>query len=136
MPFDENIGTDIAQVLDASALLDITEYHFFQLAYLRWHGSFADEQVMEPIYAAYMFRELVPSWVRHFARLVCRLDRMEKLDKNALGVPQLPSTRQMVRRGTRYTVIVASAITALIVIAEFTAQTLQVAERCMFPPCY
>lgn len=136
MPFDECINPDIAAILDASALLDITEYDFFQLAYLRWHGSMADERAMEKFFASYMFREVVPLWARHFARLVHRLNRMGKLDRRALGVRRLPRTRQMVRRGTRYAVMVATALVTLIVLAEFAAQVLKVGERCVFPPCY
>lgn len=136
MPFDEHINPDTGAVLDASALLDITEYDFFHLAYLRWHGSMADEQIMEPIFVGYMFRDVVPPWARHFARLVQRLNRMGKLNRRALGVKHLPRTRQMVRRGTRYAVIVTTALVTLIVLAEFTAQILRVGERCIFPPCY
>jgi hypothetical protein len=136
MPFDEDLAPDIDSVLNATALLDITEWDFFNLAYNRWHGEPANDGVMEPIFAAYMFNDVVPLWARHFARLVERLYRRGVLDRQALGVDRLPSSSQMVTRGMRYTVMVTAIVVALIVFAEFVAQFIDLAERCMFPPCY
>ena len=136
MPFDENIHPDIGSVLNAAALLDITEYDFFHLAYARWHGERADEHTMEPFFVAYMFDEVVPIWARHFARLVERLSSRGKLDRSALGVHRLPHTEQMVSRGVRYAILIALVVTALIVFAEFAAQFIRLGERCVFPPCY
>jgi hypothetical protein len=136
MPFDEDLAPDIDSVLNATALLDITEWDFFNLAYNRWHGEPANDGIMEPIFAAYMFNDVVPLWARHFARLVERLYRRGVLDRQALGVDRLPSSSQMVTRGMRYTVMVTAIVVALIVFAEFVAQFINLAERCMFPPCY
>lgn len=136
MPFDEHLAPDIDSVLNATALLDITEWDFFNLAYNRWHGGPADEDTMEPIFAAYMFKDVVPLWVRDFARLVERLYRRGLLDRRALGVHRLPSSRQMVSRGMRYGVFIVVMITALIVFAQFMAQIVKIGERCLFPPCY
>lgn len=136
MPFDENIRPDIAAVLDAAAILDITEYDLFQLAYKRWHGELADEKTLEPIYVAYMFRSTVPVWVRHFARLVQRRNCSGHLDRAELGIEQLPRTREMVRRGTRFGVAIVTAMAVLFVLAEIAAQLLKLGDRCMFPPCY
>lgn len=136
MPFDENLAPDIDSVLNATALLDITEWDFFNLAYNRWHGEPAKDDIMEPIFAAYMFNDVVPLWVRHFARLVERLYRRGTLDRRELGVDRLPSSSQMVTRGMRYTVMVTAIIVMLIVLAEFAAQFTNLGERCMFPPCY
>jgi len=136
MPFDENLAPDIDSVLNATALLDITEWDFFNLAYDRWHGEAAKDGIMEPIFAAYMFNDVVPLWARHFARLVERLYRRGALDRQALGVDRLPSSSKMVTRGMRYTVMVTAIIAALIVFAQFAAQFIKLAERCMFPPCY
>jgi hypothetical protein len=91
---------------------------------------------MEPIFAAYMFNDVVPLWARHFARLVERLYRRGVLDRQALGVSRLPSSRQMVNRGVRYGVFVVTVIVALIVFAEFIAQITGLGDRCLFPPCY
>ncbi len=136
MPFDEHLASDVESVLNATALLDITEWDFFNLAYDRWHGDPAEEGIMEPIFAAYMFNDVVPLWARHFARLVERLYRRGVLDRRALGVERLPSSGQMVTRGMRYGVFIAAMIIALIVFAEFVAQITALGDRCLFPPCY
>lgn len=136
MPFDENLAPDIDSVLNATALLDITEWDFFNLAYNRWHGEPAEDGIMEPIFAAYMFNDVVPLWVRHFARLVERLYRRGVLDRRALGVDRLPGSRQMVSRGMRYSVMVVVCLIALVIFAEFMAQVIKLGDRCLFPPCY
>ena len=136
MPFDEHIAPDVDSVLNATALLDVTEWDFFNLAYNRWHGEPAEESAMEPIFAAYMFKDVVPVWARHFARLVERLYRRGVLDRQALGVDRLASSKQMVSRGMRYGVFLVTAIIALVMFAEFMAQMMQIGDRCMFPPCY
>ena len=136
MAFDENLPPDVDSVLSATAMLDITEWDFFNLAYDRWHGSPAADGVMEPIFAAYMFHDVVPVWARHFARLVERLYRRGTLDRHALGVDRLPGSAQMVSRGLRYTVTIAVIVVALIVLAEFAARLIGLGDRCQFPPCY
>ncbi len=136
MPFDEHLEPDVDSVLNATALLDITEWDFFNLAYDRWHGGPAEQTVMEPIFAAYMFNDVVPLWARHFARLVERLYQRGVLDRHALGVDRLPGSRQMVTRGVRYGILITVVIIALIVFAEFVAQVTTLGERCLFPPCY
>ena len=136
MAFDEDLPPDVDSVLTATAMLDITEWDFFNLAYHRWHGRAASARLMEPIFAAYMFHDVVPVWARHFARLVERLNRRGALDRHALGVDRLPRSAQMVSRGLRYAVTIAVIFTALIVLAEFAAQLIALGERCQFPPCY
>lgn len=136
MPFDENIAPDVDAVLTATALLDITEWDFFNLAYDRWHGEPARDSIMEPIFAAYMFNDVVPLWARHFARLVARLYRRGILDRQALGVERLTGSAEMVSRGMRYGVMIVTVMAALIVLAEFVAQFIKLGDRCLFPPCY
>lgn len=136
MAFDEKLDPDVRCVLDAAAMLDITEYELFHLAYLRWHGERAGEGTLEPFFVAYMFDDIVPPWVRDFARLVQRLYRAGRLDRTALGVRNLPRTREMVSRGMRYGVAIGLVLAALIVVAQATAHLLDLGERCMFPPCY
>jgi len=136
MAFDENIPPDVESVLNAAAALDITEYELFRLAYRRWHAEAPDEAALEQHFVAYMFRGVVPPWVRQFARVVHSLERRGRLDGIELGVQPRQRTRQMVRRGTRYGVAAFTTVTALIVFVEFAARVLGIAEVCMFPPCY
>lgn len=136
MRLDKPIQPDVQAVLNAAAMLDITEYDLFRIAYVRWHGEVPDTRTMEPFFVAYMFNEIVPLWVRHFARLVERLNRLGRLDPQAFGIERLPATRQMARQGVRIGVTIAAIVTVLIVLAEVAAQVLGLGDRCFFPPCY
>jgi hypothetical protein len=136
MSFDTDLRPDIHSVLDAAAILDITEYELFRLAYERWHGAQIDEQSLEPFFVAYMFKETVPPWVRDFARLVQRHSKRGTLDCQEMGVDLRPRTPHMVRRGTRFAVTLVMVMATLVVLAQAAAQLLDISERCMFPPCY
>ena len=133
---EKHLRPDERSVLTAAALLDITEYDLFHLAYRRWHGRPATDALIEPFFIAYMFERIVPLWVRHFSRLVEQLSDRNELDARQLGVTLIPESRHMVSRGMRYSVAIGLVIVALVVFAEFMAQFLELGERCMFPPCY
>ena len=113
MPFDEDLRPDIHSVLDAAAILDITEYELFRIAYERWHGDEVDENSLEPFFVAYMFSDVVPLWVRDFARLVQRHSQLGTLDSQELGVDLHPRTPQMVRRGTRFAVTLVTVMATI-----------------------
>ena len=136
MPFDQDLRPDIHSVLDAAAILDITEYELFRLAYQRWHGEQVDENALEAFFVAYMFNDVVPLWVRYFSRLVQRRSQLGTLDCKEFGVDLRLRTPQMVRRGIRYAVTLVTVMATLIVLAEAAAQLMNLGERCMFPPCY
>ena len=136
MPFDETLEPDVQSVLDAAAMLDVTEFELFRLAYAHWHGRVPDEYTLEGHFVAYMFRDLVPPWVRHFARTVERLFHRDELDRHALGVYRHAASREMVRSGARYTVTIGTVLVTLVVLADFVATFLDLGDRCLFPPCY
>ena len=136
MAFDEQLDPDIQSVLNAAGMLDITEYELFRLAYLRWYGHVPDDDKVEPHFVAYMFRNVVPLWVRHFARKVEGLFLRGELDRHALGVDRLVTSPEMVSLGIRYTVGIGVVLAALVVLAEFVATVLDLEGRCLFPPCY
>ncbi len=140
MPFDQDLQPDVHSVLDAAAILDITEYELFRLAYRRWHGEQVEENALEPFFVAYMFNDVVPLWVRDFSRLVQRRSQLGTLDSKELGLDLRLRTPQMVRRGIRIAVtlftVMATLIVTLIILAETAAQLMDLGERCMFPPCY
>lgn len=133
---DPKIGDDVSCVLSAAAVLDITEFDLFRLAYVRWHGESARDALLERFYVSYMFRSVVPIWVRDFSRLVLRLQRQGMLDPASLGVKQLTSSRKMVSRGLRFGVALTLIFVCLVVFVQFTARFLDLGGRCLFPPCY
>ena len=54
MPFGEDMRSDVEAVLNASALLEITEFEVFRIAYRGWFGRRAADSVIEPFFTDYM----------------------------------------------------------------------------------
>lgn len=80
---------DVQQVLDASAYLRISEFDVFRLAWERWTGEIADERWLERIFADYMFKHVVPGWVRHFVREVMNRVAAGYLDRAEFGADRV-----------------------------------------------
>jgi len=76
---------DAAAVIEAAGLLDLREFDFFRLAYFRWFARHGPSDEIEKHFAAYMFHETVPPWVRHCCREVIRQHRTNTLDGTAFG---------------------------------------------------
>jgi len=136
MDFSNEIQPDVRDVLDAAAHLDVTEFDLFGLAYRNWYGAAGGDRLIERYFVAYMLRDVVPPWVRIFAKKVLALARSGRLEPRALGVEQLPRSREMVKRGVRFAVILAVSLSVLILFAEMAARVLSLGEKCLFPPCY
>lgn len=79
---------DHGAVMDAASALDVREVDFFRLSYRHWFGRDARERDLERVFAAYMFRQDVPPWVRHFSRKVLMLAERGRLDAASLGALQ------------------------------------------------
>ncbi len=135
MAFDENIRPDVQAVLNTSALLEITEFEVFSIAYRDWFGRRPADEVIEPFYTDYMFNEVVPTWVRHFTRLVLRLAQEGHLDPRQFGIEPKPFSTSMAARGLRYLLASIVWLTTLVLLARFVAGYWPVAD-CYFPPCY
>ncbi len=71
--------------MDAAAILAIREIDFFRLAYERWFGKEIEPQVLERIFAAYMFHQKVPPWVRHLSRDIVTRGSDGDFDSRAIG---------------------------------------------------
>lgn len=135
--FDErSMSEDVADVLEASALLEITEFEFFRLAYRRWHGADIGDDGIERYYLAYMFKKSVPSWVRHFSREVMARADADALDPREFGVMPRPMSMDMYNRGLRYFLWIAVIMGTLLTGAATVAELMPWYQTCMFPPCY
>jgi hypothetical protein len=81
----EPTGCAADAVMDAAALLDVTEFDLFRLAY-RWRfGRLPAEAVLENAFAAYMLRGSVPPWVTALCREAIERRDRGVLDAEALG---------------------------------------------------
>lgn len=83
---EEPIPADVSQVLDTAALLQVTEFHLFEIAYQSWYGRDASEKSIERYFVPYMFRAIVPFWVRQLCRRVLAADARGALDPAEFGV--------------------------------------------------
>jgi hypothetical protein len=61
---------DTSRISTSSRLLQVSEFRFFQLAYVQWYGRDIPEQNLEYIFVDYIFKDEVPHWARHLARRV------------------------------------------------------------------
>ncbi len=76
---------DFAAAMKAAEALGVSEFDFFRLAFRRWSGREADEKALEHYFAAYMFQQNVPVWVRHLSRDILSRDAAGNLDAAELG---------------------------------------------------
>lgn len=133
--FDENrIPPDVWKVLRAASLLSIGEFRVFEVAYREWHGEAGEEALIERHFTPYMFKDIVPPWVRHFCERVIRLDDEDALDPAAFGIRQPVPTRELQNRGLEYIMLIMVLLIGLFFLGESAAKVLQL--QCMFPPCY
>ena len=135
--FDERrFDPDVVDVLEAAALLEVTEFELFRIGYRRWHGAGATDEVIERYYLPYMFHERVPAFVRHLAREVLARAEEDRLDPKDFGIMPRPLTMDMYNRGLRYllwlVIIFGSALSGAMAVAELTPWY----QSCYLPPCY
>lgn len=135
--FNQHVPPDVVVVLDAAAALEITEFRLFELAWREWFGKRPEERRLEPYFAAYMFADRVPYWVRNFSRRILDLDAQGRLDARSFGIWQrLPSAR-----GKFAAKIYCAALLLLFAVLAASAlnlddQILSFYRSCYFPPCY
>lgn len=133
--FDPEIAPDVARVLHVAALLDTTEFKVFSLSYHHWFGRHAPEADLEPFFTAYMFKETVPIWVRHFTRHIEDQARHGGIEADDYGLTRPPVTPRMMLIGKLYTFGLIAVFLVLLVLA-WNEDLLVIARNCYFPPCY
>lgn len=135
--FNRHIAPDIVAILDAAAILEVTEFQLFELAYIDWYGKKARDLAMEKYFAGYMFGEKVPSWVRHFARKILRLKSEGNLDPRQFGVWRRLPSRKMMFFAKIYTATILLVAVIMSLVAYWSPEEmLAVFRQCYFPPCY
>lgn len=132
--FDEkSIPNDVWAVLRTASILNVGEFRVFQIAYREWYGEDGDEQTIERFYTPYMFKEIVPLWVRHFCKRVQKWDEDGTLDPVELGIVARPSTSEQKWRGIEAFFWIFGSLLILILIADIAARISDL--KCGFPPC-
>jgi len=135
--FNRHLDQDLVDVLDASSALEITEFRLFELAYTHWYGKSANKDFIERQFAAYMFAQRVPGWVRHFSRDILKLQARGQLDPKSFGVwPRLPSTRRILFAKFYTAGLLIVFLLALALVYGLPDSLLIKFDQCYFPPCY
>ena len=120
---EHEIPADTREVLAASAALQITEFRLFELAHERWFSEPAVTEKVEPAFISYMFNELVPHWVRHYARAVLAAQRAGRLVPAEFGVRHADdqSTTQVagIRLGMMLTIVVLAVLAVGLLAAQY-----------------
>jgi hypothetical protein len=114
---DHLVPEDLREVLAASSLLQITEFHLFELAFERWFGRQAREGELEACFARYMFASHAPFWVRQFCRDVATKDSDGSLDPRDFGVLPRVVPDTWARRGLRHASVLLLLVVSLHLIA-------------------
>ena len=65
--------TDQQAMQQARAVLRVTEFRVFELAFYDWYGNKAAETLLDAAYMDYLIHDRVPHWVRHYVRATLRL---------------------------------------------------------------
>jgi hypothetical protein len=126
---------DVQAVVYAAAVLQISEFEVFRLAYQDWFGHPADNREMEACFHRYLGGVQTPVWVRAFVRRIRQLVEEGRLDLRAFGLePPSPASKAQIVLGC---VVLAGilAIVAFLIYSAFRVGS-PVAVACQLPPCY
>lgn len=133
---DKPLSPDLQVLLDAVALLDISEFHLFELAYKDWYGKPAITEKLEDVFVRYMYREEIPFWVRHYAREIIQQRGKRQDDRFPREPLQHSATRPAIRRGLRVLLGLIFILVFLIIVTNHSPEWMLFGEECYFPPCY
>ena len=104
-----------SKVIYAANLIEVGEFQFLQLAHKAWYKEELPDYKTNKIFEEYMFRNIIPIWVRYYADHIIKLDNANVLKihdhkyhvyDNEFGSP-ISNERQRKRRGIGYTIIIA-----------------------------
>ncbi len=126
---------DVQAVVYAAAVLQISEFEVFRLAYQEWFGHPAENREMEACFHRYMAATQVPPWVRSFVRRIRKLAEEGQLDLRAFGlVPPSPASKARIILGLNVSAGILMIVAFLIYSAFRVVSPLVIA--CKLPPCY
>lgn len=132
MNLDAPLRPDIVDILDTAAVLEISEFRVFEIAYAEWYGRPGPSDLLERSFSNYMYHDLVPAWVRQFTRHVLDLRDAGRLTPETFGIHPETPTPTTVYLGIRYAIWIALAMGMIFMAAVFAEGP----SGCFFPPCY
>ncbi|MDJ0948078.1 MAG: hypothetical protein QNJ94_04075 [Alphaproteobacteria bacterium] len=82
------LSPDVQAVVDATYMLQVKPFQFFQIAYRQWYGRDAREKELERLFMSYLYTQRPPAWARHLAREVLQRAEQGRLDRAVYGLPR------------------------------------------------
>ena len=126
-----------SDVAHAAALLETTEFELFQIAYRRWFGhDCSAEQIEQTYFVPYMFKQDVPTWVRHFAQEVVAEDQAKRLDPRRYGIEPKTFSKHKFALGIRYSLWLVIVLGMFLTMVLAYQELAPWAGNCHLPPCY
>ncbi len=119
-------GWGAGPILEAAAALEVKEFDLFALAHRWWFGRRLDPQVLERVFAAYMFAGAVPPWARHYAREILRELRSDAPDLARFGFERPRRSPRPTRHGR---LIVAATVVVFALLYALILETVSDSER-------
>ncbi len=79
---DHDDDPEKALIATAANILQVGEFQLLQLAYHDWFGKDMGPGDLDRLFAAYMLRNRVTPWMRHYARAILDAHEQGKVDIN------------------------------------------------------
>lgn len=78
------------QVVEAAAILDISEYELLAMAFREWYGRPPRREDLDPLFGPYMFEGVTPFWAVSLARRIIALYQDGRLRQSRYRAPARP----------------------------------------------
>ena len=121
----------------AANVLQVGEFQFLQLAYADWHGRDMPSEMSSNLFAAYMLRNEVPAWARHFARWVLRQAEIGLIDSKDPSFHRYDNDYvTYVPNGVRKFILASMAVVFVVVLSILIGQTADLHGTSVLPPYF
>ena len=123
---DQEEDPERTVVARAANILQVGEFQLMQLAYHDWYGQELPAALCDQLFQAYMLRDEIPTWARHYARRIIDFEDRGLIDCNDAYYHRydreyVTHVPQGVRQFTVVSVILASILVLGVVIGELAA---------------
>jgi hypothetical protein len=134
---EESELRDRALVCTAANILQVGEFQLLQLAYHGWFGRDLPEARIAPLFTAYMLRNEVPHWARHYARTLILRDQRGELDSDDPRYHRFDHAyHSALPEGARAFCAAAGVVALTLVAAILAASVISMAPTSILPPYF
>jgi hypothetical protein len=131
LPLPTATDADIKRIIEAAAVLHVSEFDIFCLAYCNWFGQAAKNQEMRLTFECYVNRSVVPVWVRDFTR---------KIQQNDIDPIEVRTSSESTFRSNPLAgicvLLLLFTLLGLLVYLAVAAQEIAPINCGILPPCY